>query len=188
MIEEPGRLQCMGWQRIGHNQQLIHTIIRELILKQFCYGLKGYPSLNISLFFMYYPREYGSSTGSTSLRAIMSQVQLSRYYCEPEIPEFSLQNFHLSCLKSGLFPSFDIPRKICCNKIKELLHGKPQQTTQVSFKVYFSMTSLVAQMVKNLPAMWETWVQSLGQEDPLEKGMATHSRTSAWRVPWTEGL
>ena len=45
---------------------------------------------------------------------------------------------------------------------------------------------LVAQMVKNLPAMWETWVQSLGWEDPLEKGMATHSSTLAWRIPWTE--
>ena len=41
-------------------------------------------------------------------------------------------------------------------------------------------------MVKNLPATQETWVGSLGQEDPLEKGMATHSSILAWRVPWTE--
>ena len=46
--------------------------------------------------------------------------------------------------------------------------------------------SLVAQMVKNLPAMRETWVQSLGWEDPLEKGMAAHSIVLAWRIPWTE--
>ena len=46
--------------------------------------------------------------------------------------------------------------------------------------------SLVAQMVKNLPAMRETWVPSLGGEDPLEKGMATHSSILAWRIPWTE--
>ena len=45
--------------------------------------------------------------------------------------------------------------------------------------------SLVAQLVKNLPAMRETWVQSLGWEDPLEKGMATHSSILAWRTPWT---
>ena len=45
---------------------------------------------------------------------------------------------------------------------------------------------LVAQTVKNLLAMWETQVQSLGQEDPLEKGMATHSNILAWRIPWTE--
>ena len=45
---------------------------------------------------------------------------------------------------------------------------------------------LVAQMVKCLPAMRETWVRSLGQEDPLEKEMATHSSTLAWKIPWTE--
>jgi len=44
----------------------------------------------------------------------------------------------------------------------------------------------VAQMVKNSPAMQETWVQSLGQEDPLDKGMATHSSILAWRIPWTK--
>ena len=46
--------------------------------------------------------------------------------------------------------------------------------------------SLVAQMVKNLPAMQETWVLSMGQEDPLEDKMATHSSVFAWRIPWTE--
>ena len=45
--------------------------------------------------------------------------------------------------------------------------------------------SLVAQLVKNPPAVWEIWVQSLGWEDPLEKGMATHSNILAWRIPWT---
>ena len=44
----------------------------------------------------------------------------------------------------------------------------------------------VAQTIKNLPAMQETQVQSLGQEDPLEEGMATHSSILAWRIPWTE--
>ena len=42
-------------------------------------------------------------------------------------------------------------------------------------------------MVKNLSAMWETWVRTLGQEDPLEKAMAPHSSTLAWRIPWREG-
>ena len=44
----------------------------------------------------------------------------------------------------------------------------------------------MAQTVMNLPASQETWVQSLGREDPLEKGMATHSSILAWRIPWTE--
>ena len=47
-------------------------------------------------------------------------------------------------------------------------------------------SSLVAQMVKHLPTMRETWVRSLGWEDPLEKEMATHSSTLAWKIPWTE--
>ena len=46
--------------------------------------------------------------------------------------------------------------------------------------------SLVAQMVKRLSAMWETWVRLLGREDPLEKEMAMHSSTLAWKIPWTE--
>jgi len=52
--------------------------------------------------------------------------------------------------------------------------------------MFLKGASLVAQMVKNLPAMWETRLQSLGQEDPLEKGMATHSSILAWRIPWAE--
>ena len=50
----------------------------------------------------------------------------------------------------------------------------------------FEGASLVAQRLKRLPAMWETWVRSLGQEDPLEKEKATHSSILAWRIPWTE--
>ena len=47
-------------------------------------------------------------------------------------------------------------------------------------------SSLVVQMIKSLPALQETWVQSQGQQDPLERGMATHSSTLAWKIPWTE--
>ena len=51
---------------------------------------------------------------------------------------------------------------------------------------FFDRASLVAQRLKCLPAMWETWVRSLGWEDSLEKDMATHSSILAWRIPWTE--
>ena len=51
---------------------------------------------------------------------------------------------------------------------------------------HLQLASLVARMVKNLPAMLETQIRSLGREDPLEKGMATHSSILAWRIPWTE--
>ena len=50
------------------------------------------------------------------------------------------------------------------------------------------LASLVVQRLKLLPAMWETWVPSLGWEDPLEKDMATHSSILAWRIPWREEL
>ena len=58
----------------------------------------------------------------------------------------------------------------------------PWRRERLSTPVF--LDSLVAQLVKNLPAMWETWVQSLGWEDPLEKGKATHSSILAWRIPW----
>ena len=51
---------------------------------------------------------------------------------------------------------------------------------------YYQGASLVAQRLKRLPGMWETRVRSLGREDALEKGMATHSSTLAWRIPWRE--
>ena len=50
----------------------------------------------------------------------------------------------------------------------------------------YSWDFLVAQSVRNLPAVQETWVQSLGQENPLEKEMATHSSILAWEIPWSE--
>ena len=56
----------------------------------------------------------------------------------------------------------------------------------MGYPLQYSWASLVAQMVKNLPAMWETWVRYLVWEDPLEKEMATHSSSLAWRISWTE--
>ena len=61
----------------------------------------------------------------------------------------------------------------------EQLHYTTTTKTQIG-------ASLVAQRLKRLPTMWETWVRSLGREDPLEKDMATHSSTLAWKSPWTE--
>ena len=57
----------------------------------------------------------------------------------------------------------------------------------LNYSLYHStLVPLVTQTVKNLPAEQETWVRSLSQEDPLEKGMATHSSILAWKIPWTE--
>ena len=71
-----------------------------------------------------------------------------------------------------------------------IVHGTAVNVeVRVSFQTMFSsgyIISLVAQVVKSLPAVRETWVLCLGWEDPLEKGMATHSSILAWRIPWTE--
>ena len=58
--------------------------------------------------------------------------------------------------------------------------------SEIQFTYHIKWASLVAQTVKSLPAMWETQVQALGWEDPLEKEMATHSSILAWKIPWTE--
>ena len=64
--------------------------------------------------------------------------------------------------------------------------GLERSTGQgIGYPLQCSWASLVAQLVKNPPEMWETWVQSLGWKDPLEKGTATHSSILAWRISWT---
>ena len=60
-----------------------------------------------------------------------------------------------------------------------------QELDGLAIKLPPPWASIVAQLVKNPPTMWETWVQSLHEEDPLEKGKATHSSILAWRIPWT---
>ena len=57
---------------------------------------------------------------------------------------------------------------------------------RIGYQLQYSWASLVVQTVKNPPAMQETWVPFLGQEDPLKKGMATHYSILAWRIPWSE--
>ena len=65
-------------------------------------------------------------------------------------------------------------------------HPLPFLISNCLYLPFQTWASQVAQMVNCLPAMWETWVRSLGRKDPLEKEMATHSSTVAWEVPWTE--
>ena len=67
-----------------------------------------------------------------------------------------------------------------------LIPGLGRSTEEgIGYPLQYSWASLVAQLVKNPPAMQETWVRSLGCEDPLEKGKATQSSILAWRIPWT---
>ena len=88
----------------------------------------------------------------------------------------------------GGFPSSSSHKESACNagdpgSIPELEKSPGEG---ISYPFQYSWASLVAQMVKNLLAMWETWVRSLGLEDPLDKGMVTHSGIFAWRIPRTQ--
>ena len=67
-----------------------------------------------------------------------------------------------------------------------MVFSRQEYLEQIFLPSYTDRASLVAQLVKNLPAMQETWIQALGQEDTLEKELATHSSTLAWRIPQTE--
>ena len=65
------------------------------------------------------------------------------------------------------------------------LGGSPEEGT--GYPLQYSWASLVVQLVKNLPTVWETWIPSLHWEDPLEEGIATHSSILAWRIPKDRG-
>ena len=68
-----------------------------------------------------------------------------------------------------------------------ILGSRSSPGERIGYPLQYSWASLVAQTVKNLPAMWETWVQSLGWEGPLEEGMATHCSILAWKIPMDRG-
>ena len=84
------------------------------------------------------------------------------------------------------FPHSSVGKEFACNA------GDPGSTTGsgrspgegTGYPPQYSWASLVAQLIKNPPAIWETWIWSLGWEDPLEKGKATHSSILTWRIPW----
>ena len=103
--------------------------------------------------------------------------------------EILLSFFPLSLFHSShfCFPDSSVGKESACNAgDPDLISGSGGSAGEgIDYTLQYSWASLMAQLVKNLPAMWKTWVRSLGWEDPLEKGKATHSRILAWRIPWT---
>ena len=85
------------------------------------------------------------------------------------------------------FPDSSVGKESACNAGDlGLIPGSGRFPGEgIGYPLQYSWASLVAQLVKNPPAMWDTWVQSLGWEYPLEKGKAIHSSILAWRIPWT---
>ena len=111
--------------------------------------------------------------------------------------EFSQQTYEIDPLLQIRKPSVSgLKQNYSRSPSKYILEPKDSQLclfkimllcifTQICVFPWRNRASLVAQLVKNSPVMWETWVWSLGWEDPLEKGMATHSSILAWRIEWT---
>ena len=96
-------------------------------------------------------------------------------------------SFMVIVLSLCVFPDSSVGKESACNAGDPgLISGSGRSAGEgTGYPLQYSWASLVAQLVKNLPAVRGTWVQSLGWEDPLEKGMATHSSILAWRIPWT---
>ena len=99
-------------------------------------------------------------------------------------------NYPMSTPRLIGFPHSSVGKESTCNAgDPSLIPGSGRSTGErIGYPLQYSWASLVAQLVKNPPAMWETWVRFLGWEDPLEKGKATHSSILAWRSPWTKSM
>ena len=85
------------------------------------------------------------------------------------------------------FPDSSVDKESACNAEDpgSILGSGKSAGEGIGYPLQYSWASLVAQLIKNPPVMLETWVQSLGWEEPLEKEMALHSSILAWRIPWT---
>ena len=106
-------------------------------------------------------------------------------FCSQVGPEYLLYIGNLWV--NGGFPDNSVGKESACNAGDPgLTPGSGSSSEEViNYPFLYFWASLVAQLVENLPAMWETWVRSLGWEDPLEKGRSTHSSVLTWRIPWT---
>ena len=93
---------------------------------------------------------------------------------------------HLNCLLRNLYAGQEATVRTRCGTMDSFQIGKGVCQGLYCHLAYLTYSPLVAQTVKRLPAMQEIWAQSLSQEDPLEKEMATHSSTLAWKIPWME--
>ena len=121
----------------------------------------------------------------------ISQARILEWITIPslgDLPDLGIESELSYCvLSTGGFPDSSVGKESTCNAgDPSLIPGSGRSTGEgTGYPLQYSCASLVAQLVKNPPAMWETWVRSLGWKDPLEKGKTTHSSILAWRIPWT---
>ena len=142
---------------------------------------------------MYLPLRERNGILPTHLKLPMYTYLLTKHsFLTWIMQQLSNRSFYLwPCLLQSVLPTIVrmIFKKQKSNCIIPLLKTVQLLPIDLSVKVNLEPgASLVAQMVKHLPAMWGTWIRSLGWEDPLEKAMAPDSSTLAWKIPWTEEL
>ena len=127
-------------------------------------------------------QEYWSGLPCPPLQEIFPTQGLN-----PGLPHCRQMLYPLSHQGSRGFPDSSVGKKSACNAGDPGLIPESGRSAGggIGYPLQYSWASLVAHKVKNSPAMQETWVQSLGWEDSLEKGMATHSSILAWRIPRT---
>ena len=115
----------------------------------------------------------------------MESVNYSQRLENTKTFPFAVRNNRSSYCLTG-FPHSSVGKESACSTgDPSSIPGSGRSPGKgIGYPLQYSWASLVAQLVKNLPAIQETWVQSLGWEDPLEKGKATHSRIVTWRIPW----
>ena len=103
------------------------------------------------------------------------------------IPKDFIWKYHSVMVIWGFCGSSSVKESTCNAGDPGSIPGSGRSSGEgLEYPLQYSWASLMAQSVKNPPAMWVTWVWSLGWEDPLEEGMAPHSSILAWRIPWTE--
>ena len=135
--------------------------------------------VNFLCFLLYRQFQYINNVCLKMNNSYLQYIHFSKYKLFPIINDlFSLY----SCFILKLAQI--VPKK---KKSAQCVEKAVGTNLRPSISVWFcsNWASLVPQLVKNSPIMWETWVQSLGWEDPLEKRKATHSSILAWRIPWT---
>ena len=127
-----------------------------------------------------------SLTRTTAVDSLQAAISPSFRIC-PMIHNLPQQKKSPSISRTLSFPDSSVGKESACNAgDPSSISGSGRSAGEgMGYQLQYTWASLVAQLVKNLPVMWETWVRSLGWEDPLEKGTATHSSILAWRIPWT---
>ena len=131
--------------------------------------------------------QYGDHTENISMKFNISAIIIKH----EKIILYSNKRYNNLETSVGMiwegFPNSSVGKESACNAgDPSSIPGSVRSAEEwKGYPLQYSWASLVTQLVKRLPAMWETWVRSLGWGDPLEKGKATHSSVLAWRIPWT---